>query len=88
MPSRYVNLSHAAAGEACGISENSDERMVDMIVSNGTLCDEFYEILDALYINSAVVEDIGSSSASVRTRTWCRSNSPTPPLPTPSASSH
>ncbi|MBQ7623827.1 MAG: hypothetical protein IJS65_00945 [Clostridia bacterium] len=38
--------------------ENSDERVVDLIVSNGTPCDEFYEILDALYISSAVVSDI------------------------------
>ena len=36
MPSRYVNLSHAAAGKRVYKYENSDERMVDMIVSNGT----------------------------------------------------
>ncbi len=29
-----------------------------MIVSNGTPCDEFYEILDSLYISATIVEDI------------------------------
>ena len=38
--------------------ENTEERQVDLVVSNGTLCDEFYEILDALYSSSATVEDI------------------------------
>lgn len=38
--------------------ENSDEHYQDMIVSNGTLCDQFYEILDALYLSSSIVEDI------------------------------
>ena len=55
---KYVNLSNAASGKRVYKYENSDERMVEMIVSNGTLCDEFYEILDALYISSAIVEDI------------------------------
>lgn len=54
----YRNLSLAAGGKKIYKYENSDERYVDMIVSNGTLCDEFYEILDALYISSAIVEDI------------------------------
>ena len=38
--------------------ENSDERYVSLTVSNGTLCDEFYEILDSLYISSSIVGDI------------------------------
>ncbi len=38
--------------------ENSDERVVDMIVSNGTPCDEFYEVLDHFYISSASVKDV------------------------------
>lgn len=38
--------------------ENSQERLTELVVSNGTLCDEFYEILDALYQSSAIVEDI------------------------------
>ena len=29
-----------------------------MIVSNGTLCDEFYEIVDGLYMDASIVEDI------------------------------
>ncbi|MDO4460410.1 MAG: tubulin-like doman-containing protein [Clostridia bacterium] len=37
---------------------NSDEREVKLIVSNGTPCDEFYEVLDSLYIDHSVVKDI------------------------------
>jgi hypothetical protein len=51
-------LSPAAGGKKVYKYENSEERDVDMVVSNGTLCDEFYEILDALYISSAIVEDM------------------------------
>lgn len=71
---KYVNLSHAAAGKRVYKYENSDERMVDMIVSNGTLCDEFYEILDALYINSAVVEDIEVIKSKRRTKDVVRNS--------------
>lgn len=71
---KYVNLSHAAAGKRVYKYENSDERMVDMIVSNGTLCDEFYEILDALYINSAVVEDIEVIKRKRRTKDVVRNS--------------
>ncbi|MCH5354104.1 MAG: hypothetical protein J1E06_11665 [Acutalibacter sp.] len=53
-----VKLSVAAKGKMVYRYENSDERSMEMVVSNGTLCDEFFEILDALYINSAIVEDI------------------------------
>lgn len=52
------NLSVAAGGKKVFRYENSNERVQDLIVSNGTLCDEFYEILDALYIDASVVEDI------------------------------
>ena len=38
--------------------ENSDEKIVDMIVSNGTPCDEFYEVLDHFYISSSSVKDV------------------------------
>ena len=38
---------------------DSENRDVELQVPNGTLCDEFYEVLDALYVNSKVVEDIG-----------------------------
>ena len=31
---------------------------MDLVVSNGTLCDEFYEILDALYVSASIVGDI------------------------------
>ncbi|MEI3141894.1 MAG: hypothetical protein V8S77_01225 [Oscillospiraceae bacterium] len=48
--------------------------MVDMIVSNGTLCDEFYEILDALYINPAVVEDIEVIKSKRRTKDVVRNS--------------
>ena len=71
---KYVNLSHAAAGKRVYKYENSDERMMDMIVSNGTLCDEFYEILDALYINSAVVEDIEVIKRKRRTKDVVRNS--------------
>ena len=56
---RLRNLSSAAGGKEVFRYENSEERTQDLIVSNGTLCDEFYEILDALYIDASVVEDIG-----------------------------
>ncbi len=54
----YSCLSAAAPSKMIYRYENSDERNEEMIVSNGTLCDEFYEILDSLYISSAMVEDI------------------------------
>ena len=55
---RRHSLSQAASGKKVYKYENSDERYVDLVVSNGTLCDEFYEILNALYISSAIVEDV------------------------------
>ena len=54
--------------------ENSDERFVDLVVSNGTLCDEFYEILDALYISSAIVEDVHFIKQKKRTRDEVRNS--------------
>lgn len=54
--SRYI--STAAGGKKVYKYENSDERYVNMVVSNGTLCDEFYEILDSLYISPAIVKDM------------------------------
>ena len=54
----YRRLSPTAGTKKVYRYENSDERYVDLIVSNGTMCDEFYEILDSLYISSAIVEDI------------------------------
>lgn len=52
-------LSAVANGKKVFLYKDSDNREVELQVPNGTLCDEFYEILDALYVNSKVVEDIG-----------------------------
>ena len=62
------NLSAAAGGKKVYKYENSDERYVDLVVSNGTLCDEFYEILDALYLSCAIVEDVDIIKAKKRAR--------------------
>ena len=52
-------LSAVANGKKVFLYRDSGNRDVELQVPNGTLCDEFYEILDALYVNSKVVEDIG-----------------------------
>ena len=52
-------LSAVANGKKVFMYRDSDNRDVELTVPNGTLCDEFYEVLDALYVNSKVVEDIG-----------------------------
>ena len=52
------HISTAAGGKKVFKYENSDERYVNMVVSNGTLCDEFYEILDSLYISPAIIKDM------------------------------
>ncbi len=52
-------LSAVANGKKVYLYQDSDNRDVELVVPNGTLCDEFYEVLDALYVNSKVVEDIG-----------------------------
>ena len=54
----YRTLSQVAKNKRVYKYENSDERYVDLVVSNGTLCDEFYEILDALYVSASIVGDI------------------------------
>ena len=51
-------LSAVANGKKVFLYRDSGNRDVELVVPNGTLCDEFYEILDALYVNSKVVEDI------------------------------
>lgn len=51
-------LSAVANGKKVFLYRDSDNRDVELQVPNGTLCDEFYEILDALYVNAKVVEDI------------------------------
>ncbi len=52
-------LSAVANGKKVYLYRDSENRDVELMVPNGTLCDEFYEVLDALYVNSKVVEDIG-----------------------------
>ncbi len=52
-------LSAVANGKKVYLYRDSDNRDIELQVPNGTLCDEFYEVLDALYVNSKVVEDIG-----------------------------
>lgn len=52
------SLSAVANGKKVYLYRDSDNRDVELQVPNGTLCDEFYEVLDALYVNSKVVEDI------------------------------
>jgi len=52
------NISNESTNKKVFKFENSDERFVKMVVSNGTFCDEFYEILDSLYISPAVVKDM------------------------------
>ena len=61
-------LSSAANCRSVYKYENSEERYVELTVSNGTMCDEFYEILDALYVNCAMVEDIGTICKNKRRR--------------------
>ncbi len=52
-------LSQVANGKKVFLYQDSENRTMELQVPNGTLCDEFYEVLDALYVNSKVVEDIG-----------------------------
>ncbi len=52
-------LSAVANGKKVYMYRDSENRDTELVVPNGTLCDEFYEVLDALYVNSKVVEDIG-----------------------------
>lgn len=54
----YKELSQIIPGRKVYRFENSDERLVEMIVSNGTLCDEFYEILDHFYISGESVQEV------------------------------
>lgn len=51
-------LSAVANGKKVYLYRDSNNRDVELQVPNGTLCDEFYEVLDALYVNFKVVEDI------------------------------
>ncbi|MBQ7969334.1 MAG: hypothetical protein IJ292_05890 [Clostridia bacterium] len=51
-------LSLKAGGKMVYNYKSSEDRTESLVVPNGTLCDEFYEILDALYVNAKVVQDI------------------------------
>ena len=42
---------------------NSEERFVTLTVSNNSPCDEFYEILDALYVSAFLVKDMDAIRA-------------------------
>jgi len=55
---QHTPLSLKAGGKMVYNYRNSEDRYESLVVPNGTLCDEFYEILDALYVNAKVVEDI------------------------------
>ncbi len=68
------NISNESAGKKVFKFENSEERFTNMVVSNGTLCDEFYEILDSLYISPAVVKDMELIKESKRTRDKVRNS--------------
>ena len=51
-------LSAAAPDKRVYKYQNSDERYVTLSVSNNTPCDEFYEIVDSMYISPFIVSDI------------------------------
>lgn len=55
---QYKSLSPAVKDKKIFKYETSDERVTNMVVSNGTVCDEFYEVLDSLYIDHQMVKDI------------------------------
>ena len=70
----YRSLSNVAQNKRVYKYENSDERYVDLVVSNGTLCDEFYEILDALYVSASIVGDIDIIRRKKRSRDETRNS--------------
>lgn len=55
---QYRKLSALAGGKMVYKYQNSDERYVNLIVSNNTPCDEFYEIFDSMYLSSFIVSDM------------------------------
>ena len=55
---QYKEISEKADNKCVYRYEDSNEKTMELIVSNGTLCDEFYEVLDALYMNAAAVNDV------------------------------
>jgi len=63
---QHKPLSVVGNGKKIFLYRDSTNREVELMVPNGTLCDEFYEILDALYVNAKVVEDISLIKARKR----------------------
>ncbi len=55
---RRVKLSMVAQDKMVYKYHNSDERYVTLSVSNNTPCDEFYEIVDSMYISPFIVSDV------------------------------
>ncbi|MBQ8550173.1 MAG: hypothetical protein IJ426_02410 [Clostridia bacterium] len=55
---RHCKYSLTADDKMVYKYRNSDDIDVSLAVSNNTPCDEFYEIVDSLYISSFVVSDI------------------------------
>lgn len=53
-----VPLSLQNGGKMVYKYHNSEDRDVSLTVSNHSPCDEFYEILDSLYVSSFIVSDI------------------------------
>lgn len=59
---RRIDWAEAAAGTNNVYRfESSTSRDEDFVVSNGTPCDQFYEVVDALTINPVAVDDILSA---------------------------
>ena len=58
-----VPLSLVAHGKEVYKFLNSEERYVTLTVSNGSPCDEFYEILDSLYVSAFLVKDTAAIRA-------------------------
>jgi len=58
---QHKSLSNKVHGKSIYTYYNSEDRYEELVVPNGTLCDEFYEILDSLYVNAKVVEDINEN---------------------------
>lgn len=59
---RRIDWAEAAAGSSNVYRfESSSSRDEDFVVSNGTPCDQFYEVVDALTINPVAVDDILSA---------------------------
>ena len=56
-------LSMVANGKEVYKFLNSEERYLNLTVSNNSPCDEFYEILDSLYVSAFLVKDMDAIRA-------------------------